>query len=61
MSTPSEKLNRIKTLKVICTELYKHLQYNGIRTHDFCDIGAVLVRLPTEQSSQLGAGNRASS
>ena len=33
----------------------KYSGLNGIRAHDLCDTGAVL--LPTELSSQLGAGH----
>ena len=34
---------------------WKKSDLNGFRTHDLCDTGAVL--LPTELSSQLGAGH----
>ena len=42
--------------------LEKNAGLNGIRTHDRCDSGAVLLTsLPSELSSQLGAGHFGSS
>ena len=46
------------TKAVARIKLEKNSGLNGIRTHDPCDTGAVL--LPIELSSQLGAGHSVS-